>query len=130
MPADTPGNVGSGDDTIHIEGLDVWARIGVPDEERQRPQRLTVSLTMWPDRGGLSGLNDDLSRTIDYSAVAECVRRLINARADKLLETLADAVASLVLAEFPVRRVRVELRKFVLPETRYVAVALVRERSA
>ena len=35
-------------DEIHIEQLDVSARIGVPKEERAAPQRLTVSISFWP----------------------------------------------------------------------------------
>jgi dihydroneopterin aldolase len=35
-------------DRIHIEQLEVSARIGVPEEERSTPQRLTVSISFWP----------------------------------------------------------------------------------
>ena len=33
-------------DAIHIEQLELFARIGVTDDERERPQRLTVSITV------------------------------------------------------------------------------------
>ena len=35
-------------DHIHIEQLEVFARIGVPDEERASPQRLVFNITFWP----------------------------------------------------------------------------------
>jgi hypothetical protein len=35
-------------DEIHIEQLEVSARIGVPEEERATAQRLTVSISFWP----------------------------------------------------------------------------------
>ena len=35
-------------DHIHIEKLEVFAHIGVPDEERASPQRLIVNITFSP----------------------------------------------------------------------------------
>jgi dihydroneopterin aldolase len=35
-------------DEIHVRELELSAHIGVPDEERATPQRLTVSIVMWP----------------------------------------------------------------------------------
>ena len=35
-------------DEIRIEELEIMARVGVPDEERAQPQRLTVSLVLQP----------------------------------------------------------------------------------
>lgn len=35
------------DSRIHISQLELMAFIGVPDQERAQPQRLTISLTLW-----------------------------------------------------------------------------------
>ena len=35
-------------DEIHIEQLEVSARIGVPEKERATPQRLSVGISFWP----------------------------------------------------------------------------------
>jgi len=43
-----------------------------------------------------------------------------------LIETLAHEMAEHLLWRFGLARVELELRKFVLPETRYVAVRVVR----
>ena len=37
-------------DAILIEDLELSVRIGVPDEERAQPQRLTASIKIWPVR--------------------------------------------------------------------------------
>src|SRR4029077_15670712 len=86
-------------DCIHIEQLEIFARIGVPDEERSARQRLTFNLTLWP-MASLQDLNDDFSRTINYSAVAQAVREFVNGRHDKLIETLAEQIAEHLLARF------------------------------
>ncbi len=114
-------------DAIHIEQLELHAHIGVPDEERARPQRLTVCLTLWPiDR--FDGLHDDLANAVNYAAVAGRVRDFVATRRDKLIETLATGIAGQLLGEFAISAVRVEVRKYVIPASDYVAVIVTRRR--
>jgi dihydroneopterin aldolase len=113
-------------DEIRIEELELMARIGVPDEERAGPQRLIVSLTLQP-RYRFGELADDLSRTVDYAVVCKELRQFVSARHDKLIETLAHEMAEFLLRAFEVVRVELELRKFVLPETKYVSARVTRE---
>lgn len=115
-------------DFIHIEELELFARVGVTSQERAKPQRLTASMTLWPLRGPFAEMSDDLARTIDYAAVVDAIARMISAHESKLIETLAGAIAELVLRDFPVCRVRVELRKFILPAVKYVGVEVTRRR--
>ena len=114
-------------DRIHIRELKLAARVGVPDEERARPQRLTVSLTLWPITG-FRELEDRLENTVDYASICEEVKEFVRGRNDKLIETMGDAIARHLLEAFPLRRVDLELRKFILPDVDYVAVSLTRER--
>ena len=116
------------DDTIHIEQLEIFAHVGVPDHERNAPQRITVTITAWPI-ATLHALGDDIGRTINYSAIARAVREVVDERRDKLIETLAENIAARLLQEFPIRRVRIELRKFVLPDAQFVSVTMIRDRS-
>ena len=116
-------------DHIVIEQLELSAHIGVPDEERVHPQRLTVSLIL-EISPGFRDLRDDLAQTVDYYAVAQAVKALASERPRKLIETLAEEIAAAVLAWFGVAAVEVELRKFILPDTAFVAVKLRLERSA
>lgn len=115
------------EDHIRIEELEVFSRVGVPDEERAHPQRLTVSLVLWPEKN-FGALGDDLGKTINYAAVCEEVKGFAASRAVKLIETLANELASHLLVRFRLRRLRVEIRKFILPDTRHVAVCLTREQ--
>lgn len=112
-------------DEIRIEELELMARVGVPDEEREQPQRLTVSLVLQPRRS-FGELGNDLARAVDYVTVCEEVRDFIFARDDRLIETLAHETAGHLLRKFDLRRIKLELRKFILPGTRYVAARVVR----
>lgn len=112
-------------DEIRIEELTVAARIGVPDAERARPQRLVFSITLVP-KHDFRGLQDDLQRTVDYAAVADEVRTFVGARVVKLIETLADELASHLLKRFAIDEIDVELRKFILPDTKCVSARVSR----
>jgi len=114
-------------DAIHVQELELLARIGVPDEERAVAQRLAVNLTMYPTRG-LSGLNDAVANTVDYFVATRAVTEFASQRECRLIETLAEEIAGLLLERFPLRAVEVELRKFILTDTAYVAVRIRRER--
>ena len=115
-------------DAIHIDQLELFARIGVTDTERANPQRLTVSITIWP-KEQFDFLNDDLTRTIDYSAACVAIREFAAARSDKLIETLAAALAEHLLRRFPIQQVRLDLRKFVLADANYAAAIITRSTS-
>ena len=115
-------------DQIRIGELEVFGHVGVPDDERAAAQRLTFNLTLWPARA-MDELKDDISRAVNYAAVCEEVTRFVEGRRDKLIETMANAVALHLLASFEIRRVAVELRKYILPQVEFVSVTVTRERS-
>ena len=98
-------------DHIQIEQLEVFAGIGVPEDERASAQRLTFNLTLWPVRP-MNDLNDEIGRAVNYADVCAEVRAFVGRRNDKLIETLADALAFHLLERFEIRRVRIELRKY------------------
>jgi dihydroneopterin aldolase len=112
-------------DEIHIEQLDVFTRIGVPEEERAKPQRLTVSISLWPYQQ-TSDLADHIERTVNYSTVAEETKNFLRDQAVSLIETLAERLASHLLKSFPIQKLTIELRKFVLPDAKYVSITVTR----
>ena len=116
-------------DQIHIEQLEVFARIGVPEKERSQPQRLTFSMTFWLTKDSHE-MGDDIAGTVDYAAVCAETKKFVHDRSDRLIETLADALARHLLGVFEMQRITVELRKFILPETQFVSVTVTRERSS
>ncbi|PYJ39030.1 MAG: dihydroneopterin aldolase [Verrucomicrobia bacterium] len=114
-------------DCIHIEQLELFARVGVPTSERSEPQRLILNITLWPR---IAELHDDIANTVNYSAVAERVKDFIRRHDYKLIETLAEETAAHLLTQFSLSKVEVEVRKFVLPDANYVSVTAVREDEA
>lgn len=115
-------------DVVRIEQIEVLAHIGVPDEERSQSQRLTVSVHFWPSRGA-GELNDNIDNAVNYAEVCDEVRRFVQSRRDRLVETLADALATQLLDSYAIDRVAVEIRKYILPEVKFVSVTVTRERA-
>ncbi|MBI4326921.1 MAG: dihydroneopterin aldolase [Chloroflexi bacterium] len=115
-------------DRITICDLAVLYRIGVPEAERASPQRLLLTIEMTADFAAAAA-SDDLSQTIDYYAVTQRLLRFGEGRSWKLLETLAVDMATMLLQEFRPKSVAVEVKKFIIPETRYVSVKVARERA-
>jgi FolB domain-containing protein len=116
-------------DIIQICDLEVLYRVGVPDQERANPQRLLLSVELGSDFTKAAS-HDDLRETIDYFAVCQRLIKLGEGRRWKLIETLAVEIAEMLLKEFSSVEARVEVKKFIIPETRYVSVAVKRSRSA
>ncbi len=106
-----PNELNPFSDRIHIEQLEVFARVGVPEIEREKPQRLTVSITLWPKQD-----TRDLENFVRVQSV-------------NLIETLADRLAMHLLKTFPTQKVTVELRKFPLEDAEYVSVTVTRAAS-
>jgi FolB domain-containing protein len=115
-------------DTIAIQDLAVHFRVGVPDEERSKPQQLLITVELGGDFSRAAA-SEDLKHTIDYHAVCNRLLALGKGREWRLIETLAVEIAELVLAEFGALTASVEVKKFILPETRHVAVRVTRTRS-
>lgn len=112
-------------DEIHIEQLDVFTCIGVPEQERASPQKLTVSISFSPYQE-TNDVADHIERTVNYSAVARETTNFVRDQSVSLIETLADRLASHLLKNFPIQKVTIELRKFALPEAKYVSVTVTR----
>ena len=112
---------------ILIESLELSAHLGVPEEERALPQRLTVTLTLHLP-GDPAALDDSISGTVDYWEVARAVQAEARSRPRRLLETLAEDLACAILDRFPVPAVSLTVRKYILPDAAAVAVQIHRAR--
>src|SRR5207249_11808863 len=73
---------------------------------------------------------DHIDKTVNYSTVAEAARNFARDQSVNLIETLADRLATYLLGNFAVRKITVELRKFVLPDAKHVSVTVTRSATA
>jgi len=113
---------------ITISDLEVFYRVGVPDEERAHPQRLLITVDMNFDFSS-AATSDRITKTIDYYQVAQQILGLGAERSWKLIEKVAADVADLVLSEFHPAAVTVIVKKFPIPQAAYVSVSLTKQRT-
>jgi dihydroneopterin aldolase len=97
-------------DRIHLYGVELDCRIGVTSAERAAPQRLLLDVSVEFDTRAAAE-SDDVRFTIDYAAVLDALRRVASVRVYALVETLAERIASAVLAEFPVDAIHLIVKK-------------------
>jgi dihydroneopterin aldolase len=112
---------------IEIHDLEVKGRIGVPENERENPQMLQVSLRFQIETT-FAALNDQLEKTIDYADVASEVEKVVETSGAHLIEKLVSDIGDALMARFPMQGLEIELRKFILPNARYVCVKSVWKR--
>jgi 7,8-dihydroneopterin aldolase/epimerase/oxygenase len=117
-------------DLIRVVDLEVRARIGVPEAERAKAQKLLISLEMGVDGIRRAARTDDLAATVNYFEVTERVKaQVVRTCPCKLLETLAEKIAADLLEAFPIKSLTLEIKKFILPDTRWVSVQITRKKS-
>ena len=85
-------------DKIKITDLEVYYHVGVPDEERAKPQRLLISIEMEHDFASAVS-RDNLAETIDYYAVCQQVLTFGKDCHWQLIETLAADIAAMIQEE-------------------------------
>ncbi|HET9388846.1 MAG TPA: dihydroneopterin aldolase [Steroidobacteraceae bacterium] len=97
-------------DVIFLRGLAVECVIGFIDWERRVKQTVLIDLEM-PADCRQAARSDEVEQTLDYKKVAKRVIGFVEASEFKLVETLANRLALLLLAEFGLEWVRVSVNK-------------------
>ena len=97
-------------DTVFIKGLKASSVIGCYDWERDIRQTLVIDLELKSDFTR-AAQSDALNDALDYAAISKRIIAACEASRFQLLEALADHVASIVLAEFLVERLRMTIAK-------------------
>ena len=119
-------------DRILIAALPLRCFLGVTDEERSTPQTVIVDLELSLDLAPAAA-SDAIGHTVNYSSVCAYAEEIAAARPFNLIESLAGAIADILLAKFTVKQVRILVRKPAALARRgaaYAAVELVRRGHA
>jgi dihydroneopterin aldolase len=97
-------------DRIAIRGLEAHARHGVYDVERERGQIFRVDAVLSLDTAPAAA-GDDLNKTVDYAGLAQQLHAVLTGEPVALLETLAQRLADVCLADPLVDAVEITVHK-------------------
>jgi dihydroneopterin aldolase len=97
-------------DRIEIRSIRVEGRHGALPGEQRDPQPFEIDLDLFMDLAPAAH-TDELADTVDYGAVALTAARIVREERFSLLEALAGAIATELLCDERLSRVRVSLRK-------------------
>ena len=99
-------------DYIHLNEMAFYGYHGVLPEETKLGQRFGLTVSLATDLS-VAGQTDDLDKTVNYAEVYDICRGIVEGQPVKLIEAVAEKVASAILSGYPekVSGVRVVLVK-------------------
>ena len=117
------------EDRIYLRGLKCQCIIGFIDWERRVPQTVVVDLE-FPCDCARAAASDAVADTVDYKQVAKRALAFVTESQFQLIETLAHRLALLLLAEFSLAWIKVDLNKpGAIRHSRDIGVSIVRRRA-
>lgn len=87
-------------DKISVNEMTFFGYHGVFPEETRLGQRFNVDLDVYCDLS-VAGQTDDLSFSINYAELYSLTREIVEGEPFKLIEAVAEKIASTVLGNFP-----------------------------
>jgi dihydroneopterin aldolase len=97
-------------DRIVLTNMRFEGKHGYHDWELQTPQPFEVDvelvLNLQP-----AGVDDDLTKTVDYGRVYDIARQIVESTSFRLLEAIAEAISHELLVAFDIQEVGVRVRK-------------------
>jgi dihydroneopterin aldolase len=118
-------------DTLRISAIRAWGHTGFFDAEQELGQWFEVDLEIQLDLSR-TGDDDELAHTLNYAAVIERVKALVEGSRYRTIERLNTRICDAVLAFPEVREVRSNLTKVAAPIAGFdgrVAIEMVRRRA-
>ncbi|MBM7847286.1 dihydroneopterin aldolase [Arthrobacter roseus] len=97
-------------DRITLSGIKAVGYHGVFEHERRNGQPFMVDVVLHTDIRAAAA-SDDIEETSNYGELAEQVKSIITGEPCNLIETLAERIASSILASFDVAAVDVTVHK-------------------
>ena len=97
-------------DKIFIRKLVVPSNVGVTEKERAQKQNVLLDIEIQCNLQR-AGITDEITETIDYDQLKENVTKAVTACKFKLLESLAETAATIILHEPLAVAVKVIARK-------------------
>jgi dihydroneopterin aldolase len=100
----------SGGDAVHVQGLRLWAHVGVLEHERREGQWFELEFWLGGDLSAAAAA-DDLSASTDYVSAIEAVRQLSRTLVCQTLEHFSERILECLEQLYGPIPIRLELRK-------------------
>ncbi len=97
-------------DKIFIRDLALRCIIGIFPEERREKQDILINVEMHADLRK-AGRSDDLNDTVNYKSIKLAILKLVENSKFQLIESLAENIADIALADEKVQQVIVTIDK-------------------
>ena len=115
-------------DTIFLHDMRIETIVGIWEWERKIRQTVSIDLEMGADIRRAAA-SDDIEDTLNYKKVAKRVQQFVAESEFQLVETMAEKIAGVILAEFDVPWVQVRVNKpGAIKGSRGVGVLIRREK--
>lgn len=108
-------------DRLILSEIAVECRLGIYEWEQKTPQTVWIDVELAID-ASKAAAKDDFTQAVDYAALVAAVREHAQQKPVKLMETLAERTAALVLKQFGGAWVRVKVKKKALAGLGFAAV--------
>jgi 7,8-dihydroneopterin aldolase/epimerase/oxygenase len=95
---------------VFVRDLEIMASVGVYEVEQRYEQRVIISVEL-AVRDDYDGVSEKLADVLDYSVIVHGIEALVQSRHFKLLETMAERIAEVCLADARVISARISLMK-------------------
>ncbi|MGD0959532.1 MAG: dihydroneopterin aldolase [Methylomonas sp.] len=97
-------------DIIFLGGLEIETVIGIHEWERAVKQKITLDIEMAYDIRKAAA-SDDIRFALDYKTVSDRIINFVQLSEFFLVETLAEAIAGILLNEFTIPWVKITINK-------------------
>jgi len=113
---------------VRVRDLVLPVSIGIYEQEKQAPQRVCINVEL-KVREGDGPIGDDIANVLSYEDIVNGIKAIVADGHINLVETLADRVADLCLADPRVVHARIGVDKLdIVPEAAAVGVEIERSR--
>ena len=112
-------------DRLILHHIKTQCRLGVSEWEQENPQTVWIDLELDIDAKAAAA-TDAIEKSVDYAQVVLMINEITGAKPYKLIETLAEVIASSILERFSTKTVKARVQKRALPGLDHAAVEIIR----
>jgi len=95
---------------LKIEKIELWARVGVLEQERKLGQLFNLDILLWSDFEECSK-NDDINKTLDYSLIIDKVKSHSRNFSCFTIEKYSEEIIKIIQSGFNPNRIKIILTK-------------------